>query len=147
MKRILVATDGSAGGSAAVDAALELAHETGALLTVVCVRHLPDRLGTPLYQRALSDELRKGRAIIDEAIERAERAGVDVESEILSGNAAEEIVQLAAHRDADVIVVGSHARGRVATALLGSVANAVVHAAGRPVLVVKPQDVLELQAA
>ena len=147
MKRILVATDGSAGGSAAVDAAFELAQETGALVTIVCVRHIPELLGSPLYQRALSEELRQGRAVIDEATARAKRAGVEVESEILSGHAAEEIVQLARLRDVDLIVVGSHGRGRVATALLGSIANLIVHNADRPVLVVKQQVEERRQAA
>lgn len=147
MRRILVATDGSAGGNAALDTALEHAHETGALLTIVCVRRLPARLGSPLYERALGDELRKGRAIIDGATARAELAGVEVESELMDGNAAEEIVRLAANRNVDLIVLGSHARGRLATALLGSVANAVVHDADRPVLVVKPKITAELQAA
>ena len=147
MKRILVATDGSAGGSAAVDAAFELAQETGALVTIVCVRHIPELLGTPLYQRALSDELRQGRAVIDEASAHAKRAGVEVESEILSGQAAEEIVRLARLRDVDLIVVGSHGRGRMATALLGSVANLIVHTADRPVLVVKQHVEERRQAA
>jgi nucleotide-binding universal stress UspA family protein len=137
VKRILVATDGSAGGTAAVDAAIDLAHETGALVTVVCVRHIPALLGTPNYQRVVSNELRGGRAVIAEARERATRAGVEVESEILTGHAPDQIVELARLRDADVIVVGSHGRGRLATALLGSVANAVVHTADRPVLIVR----------
>ncbi len=137
MKRILVATDGSAGGSAAVDAALDLARETGALVTVVCVRHLPELLGSPLYQRAVSHELREGRTVIDDAAARAKRAGVAVESELLSGHAAEEVARLATSRDVDLIVVGSHGRGRIATAVLGSVAAEIVHTADRPVLVVK----------
>jgi nucleotide-binding universal stress UspA family protein len=137
VNRILVGTDGSAGGSAAVDAALDLARETGALVTIVCVRRVPELLGNPLYQRALSKELREGRAVIEEATARARREGVEVESEILNGHAAEEIVKLAGLRDVDLIVVGSHGRGRITAALLGSVASAIVHTADRPVLVVK----------
>jgi len=137
VKRILVATDGSPGATAALDEALALAHETGALVTIVCVRRVPEVLGSPYYQHALSDELRRGRTVIDAAGERAARAGVEVECEILTGHAAPEIVRLAQARDVDLIVVGSHGRGRVATALVGSVARAVVHTADRPVLVVK----------
>ena len=138
MNRILVATDGSSGGEAAVDAGVELAAETGALVTFVCVRHLPGVLGAPDYQRVVSKELGSGRAVIDDAAARANEAGVEFESEILTGHAASEIVQLANHRDVDVIVVGSHGRGRVGAALLGSVANAVIRSAGRPVMVVRP---------
>jgi len=70
---------------------------------------------------------------------RAAEAGVASESEILEGDAAEEILGLARLRDADLIVVGSRDLGRVAGAMLGSVSNAVVHNADRPVLVVKPR--------
>jgi nucleotide-binding universal stress UspA family protein len=50
-----------------------------------------------------------------------------------------QIVDLARLREASLIVVGSRGLGMVAEALLGSVANAVVHEADRPVLVVKRQ--------
>jgi len=147
MRRILVATDGSDGATAAVDEALALAKETGALVTIVCVRRVPELLGSPYYQHALSDELRRGRAVIDEAAERASHAGIEAETEILTGQPAEEVVRIAAARDVDLIVVGSHGRGRVASALLGSVARAVVHSADRPVLIVKHGAHLLEQAA
>jgi len=146
MKRILVATDGSAGAYAAVDEATALAKETGALVTLVCVRRIPEMLGSPFYQHALSDELRRGREVIDAATARVRSAGVDAEPEILTGHAAPEVVRLAQARDVDLIVVGSHGRGRVATALIGSVASAIVHTADRPVLVVK-QDARHLSQA
>ena len=62
--------------------------------------------------------------------------GVDAEGEIMEGDAAQEIVQLAHARAVDLIVVGSRALGPFASTLLGSVSNAVVHEAERPVLVV-----------
>ena len=147
VKRMLVATDGSPGANAAVDAAIDFAGQTGSLLTVVCIRQLPEHLGTPLYERAVSNELRQGRAVIENAAVRARRAGVEVESEILTGQPAEEIVRLATSRDVDLIVVGSHGRGRVATAFLGSVASQIVHTADRPVLVVKESVAEQRKAA
>ena len=69
----------------------------------------------------------------------AAEAGVAGESEILEGDAAEEILGLARLRDADLIVVGSRDLGRVAGAVLGSVSHAIVDNADRPVLVVKPR--------
>jgi nucleotide-binding universal stress UspA family protein len=64
---------------------------------------------------------------------------VESESEILEGDPAEQILQLARLRGAALIVVGSRGLGAVPGALLGSVSSAVVHGADRPVLVVKPR--------
>jgi nucleotide-binding universal stress UspA family protein len=55
---------------------------------------------------------------------------------VLPGSAAHAIVQYAEEQQADLIVVGSHGRGAVSRLLLGSVAERVLHLAGRPVLVV-----------
>ncbi|HVS18110.1 MAG TPA: universal stress protein [Planctomycetota bacterium] len=44
----------------------------------------------------------------------------------------------AERESADLICMATHARGALATALLGSVAREVVRGAGRPVLLVPP---------
>ena len=53
------------------------------------------------------------------------------------GDAAAEIVKTATDWPADLIVIGSHGRGRIERALLGSVADAVLRDARCPVLVVR----------
>lgn len=137
MKRIVIGTDGSAGGRAAVEGGIELARGAAAVATIVYVRHAPlPIVGDPFYQRALSAELRRGRAAVDEARARADAAGVETESEILEGDPADQILELARLRDAELIVVGSRGLGALAGALLGSVSSGLVHHADRPVLVV-----------
>jgi nucleotide-binding universal stress UspA family protein len=57
---------------------------------------------------------------------------------VVDGGAAKEaIVQAARRLGADTIVVGSHGRTGAARAVLGSVAEAVVRHADRPVYVVR----------
>ena len=137
MKQILIATDGSPGGREAVDHGLELAAQTHARVTVVYVRKPPpEALGDGYYQRTLTASLREGREVVDDALGAAEALGVDAEGEIMEGDAAREIAQLAHARAVDLIVVGSRALGPFASTLLGSVSHAVVHEADRPVLVV-----------
>ncbi|WP_438021834.1 universal stress protein [Sorangium sp. So ce233] len=56
---------------------------------------------------------------------------------LLTGDPAREIVWLAAHIDADLIVMGTHGRTGVQRLVLGSVAERVVRTAGCPVCVVR----------
>jgi nucleotide-binding universal stress UspA family protein len=54
---------------------------------------------------------------------------------------AEEIAQIAADLEADIVVVGTHGRSGISRLLLGSVAQAVVKLAPCPVLVVRPKSI------
>jgi nucleotide-binding universal stress UspA family protein len=93
-------------------------------------------LGDPYYQEKLSEQMGHARAALDRANELLAQEGVDAEEEILEGNAADRVVELARARNAPLIVVGSRGLGAVAGALLGSVSSAIIHRADRPVLVV-----------
>jgi nucleotide-binding universal stress UspA family protein len=134
MRSILIATDGSRGGDAAVAEGLELARESGAAATLVYVREPISVLGEPYAQRKLNRQHRRARAAFGAG---AEELGVEADSEILEGNPADEVLALARSRDVDLIVVGSRGHGAMTSALLGSVSRAVVRGADRPVLVVK----------
>ena len=136
MKQILVATDGSPNGGYALEQALELAKACAAKLVVVYVRHAARPvLGEPFYQRSVTAESRHACETSALALGRAEAAGVEADVEVLEGNPAERILELARLRDVDLIVVGSRGLGTMAGLLLGSVSREVVHRADRPVLV------------
>ena len=137
MNGILIATDGSPGGRRAVTQGLALAATTGAEAIIVYVRKPPRGIvGDAYYQRALTATFAPARQVIHDALASADELDVDAEGEIMEGDAAEQIVALARSRDVDMIVVGSRALGPFAATLLGSVSQAVVHGADRPVLVV-----------
>lgn len=53
------------------------------------------------------------------------------------GPAAEIIVKLARELDCDMVFMGTHGRGALPAAVLGSVASKVLHLADRPVMLVK----------
>jgi nucleotide-binding universal stress UspA family protein len=77
-----------------------------------------------------------------------ERAGSDVEQarlHVRMGPAVDTILQTAFDYDAELIVVGTHARGTLSRMLFGSVAQGLVAAARCPVMVAMPRDFRGMQ--
>jgi len=144
MNRIVIGTDGSPGGWVAVEEGLELARMLGVGVTFVCARHHIVLLGDPYYQRKLSEQLIHARAVLDEAMEEADRLGVEADCEIAEGDPVDELIRAARYQEADLIVIGSRGLGAIAGALLGSVSKALVQHSPVPVLVVKERVGAEL---
>lgn len=137
-RRILVAVDGSDHAFGAVRVAARLAAALSGKLTLMTAYHAPsDALGEPNYSRALGEALGEAQRILEEARAVALNAGgPEPQVEWLAGQPAETVVETARAGDYDLVVVGTHGRGRLGAALLGSVSSAVAAHAGRPVLVV-----------
>lgn len=137
-KRLLVPVDGSDHGFHAARTAARLARALGARLTLLSVYHAPSpSLGEPNYSTALNEALDAARAVVDGARQAVREAGgPEPEVEWLGGAPAETIIAVAGDGAYDLIVMGTHGRGRLQAALLGSVSHAVAARAGRPVLVV-----------
>ncbi len=66
-------------------------------------------------------------------------AGVSYEVFVVSGHPAAEILNLAAERSIDLIVMGTHGRSGVKHLLLGSVAERVVRESPTPVMTIHPK--------
>lgn len=135
---LVVATDGSESAELAVTEAVKVARALGGRVVFVYVRGALGALGAPFYQEKLSEQMTYARAALDRARALSDDHDVEADEEILEGDAAEHIVELARARDAALIVIGSRGHGAVTGALLGSVSSGVLHRADRPVLVVPP---------
>ena len=141
MNKILIATDGSESAHEAVEFGLELAVEQDATAFIVHVAPLVDVMPyanfgyvAPTLPHEFDDH---DRELLQEAVELATEKGVDVETTLLKGRPADEIVAFADSIDADLIVVGSRGHGAIASALIGSVSRGVLHESRRPVLIVR----------
>lgn len=69
-------------------------------------------------------------------------APATVESLVLDGVAAPEILRIATERHADLIVIGSHGRKGLGRVLMGSVAEEVARKAPCPVLIVRQKHAI-----
>lgn len=91
-----------------------------------------------------ADALTRLREMATRSIEELRETGGDVHvdrvvTHLLTGEPGREIVWLAGHVDADLVVMGTHGRKGVERFVLGSVAEHVLRSAGCPVLVVRPK--------
>ncbi len=139
-QRILCPVDFSDCSRRALDTAIELAARLGASLLLV---HVVDPQGQPFGAPAGAlpiDPLEVSRpAAPDELLawcRDARAAGVTTTTEVLAGAPAAAVVDAVRVGGHDLVVLGSHGRGGLGRALLGSVADHVVRRAGCPVLVV-----------
>lgn len=141
MAVILVAVDHSSHAKEAFLKAIWLAKSTGAGLAVVHV--VPDAPAiedaAPSGETALEKSyLKVGTALLADYVWEAKtKHGLEVDTALETGDAADRILQIAGQKKADLIVVGSRGMGKVKGALLGSVSEAVLHGSNTPVLVVK----------
>ncbi|WP_437904562.1 universal stress protein [Sorangium sp. So ce327] len=143
MKTLLLAHDFNATSEIALDTAIELARKLSAKLVVAHVYSVPVYSfpeGSSLIPSA-EDAARIADAAqrsLDQVLERRRATpGVEISGVLRAGVPDEEICRLADEIGAEMIVIGTHARGAVARALLGSVAQRVVRSAKVPVLSIR----------
>jgi nucleotide-binding universal stress UspA family protein len=145
--RILVSTDFSPASFKAVEVGMSLAARMGAHVTLLHAFQVPlavfpegSLLPSPERVAELSD-----MALVE--LERiAKEAGVkhpkvrSIRPVLRAGAPAEEIVAASNDEQADFIVMGTHARGLLGRALLGSVGDEVVKGAAVPVMIVRADE-------
>jgi nucleotide-binding universal stress UspA family protein len=141
-KSILVAVDGSDYSRQAVPAAIEVAKKFGSEVFVLHV-HEHD-LGRAAVYPVESDD--QAAEIVAEAIATIRGAGVSAEGEVrvaFLGQVADEIVETAALRGANLIVMGSRGLSDVAGLFLGSVTHKVLRLAHVAVLIDRTAPIVE----
>ncbi len=116
--------------------AIDLAEQYGGTVSVF---HVVDETASSLLEATGSrDQLEEqGRRAVERIERMAQVHGVDVETEIRTGDPATAILEYAEEIDADLIVAGTHGRSGVERRLIGSVAERLVRHADCPVMTVR----------
>jgi nucleotide-binding universal stress UspA family protein len=135
--RILVAFDGSKDADNAFETALDFAVLCGARLQVVSVATPPEPPTRVETEAALDAATRHYEELFVGMQRGAQARGIDLETRVLVGHAAEQILRLAADTGADLIVVGHRGRSTIREWLFGSTSRRVVSHALCSVLVVR----------
>jgi nucleotide-binding universal stress UspA family protein len=138
IRRVLLATDLSPISERAAGDAIALARDHSAQLIVVSVIDA-NRLQLPggRFLRRVDQERARIEVGARALVERARAAGVSATYLVWEGDPAESVLEAASAEGVDVIVLGSHGRGRIGRLILGSVSTRVTDGARCPVLVVR----------
>jgi nucleotide-binding universal stress UspA family protein len=124
-----------------LDYAVQLAGQLGASVRVLHVYPIPvysfpeGALVTSAEAATRLSEVAQQR--LDDAVNPRQGRGVELSSLLVTGNAWEEIVQVAKREGSDLIIMGTHGRHGLPRAFLGSVAERVLRESTIPVLVVR----------
>ncbi|MFB6138894.1 MAG: universal stress protein [Halosimplex sp.] len=139
-EEILVPTDGSAGASAALEEAIELATAFDATIHSLYVVDLA-AVGTEVGTVDLVESFEQmGEGATDAAVTRARDAGVDATGSVATGSPHRAILDYVDDHGVDLVVMGTHGRTGLERYLLGSVTEKVVRTADVPVLTVRAHD-------
>ena len=133
--RVLVATDGSKNSSAAVQHAVAVAKEHGAVLAAVSVVHADEEMIAlaPEHIQYLADQ---SRTILQEVTDLCSAEGVAVETFVREGEPHEQITGVAREIGASLVVMGTHGRKGLSRLLMGSVTERTIGYAECPVLII-----------
>jgi nucleotide-binding universal stress UspA family protein len=143
-RNVLIATDLGRTSAAAVAYGFQLATEQRARV------HLLHAVSNPAAQpwvvesypldirQIVADTRRRASRKLASLVPVALRRTLDVRIATPLDPTADAIIEYARRHSVDLIVVGTHGRGRIPRAVLGSVADRVVRQATCPVMVVRP---------
>jgi nucleotide-binding universal stress UspA family protein len=134
---ILVGHDGSRDAETAFQDALDLAALAGVPLSVVSVASLPEPATEVETRSAIEMATRHYEDLFQSLRRQAQERDVTLDTYVLVGHPADQILKAAARYNADMIVVGHRGRSTIRDWVSGSTSRRVFTHATCPVLVVR----------
>lgn len=141
VRHILVPADSSPASQEGLALAAEVAHRTGARVTVVFVRHVP--AGTFAAPTAVGGEIAQTLDDVEVEVRRSaarvlDRTGIHWDLLVRSGSPGEEVLQAVKEVGANLVIIGSSRHSGVHNVLFGSTTVHVTAHSPVPVLVARP---------
>lgn len=141
MKKILVPIDGSKNSKLALEKARDLALlSNGEVMVVTVIKDLVSHLYALENEEKV--EMRKvfleqGEKTLKDALETFKDCPGKIDSMIVEGDPAQEIIRLAEEGEYDLVVMGSRGLDAFSRVMIGSISNKVLNHVRTSVLIVK----------
>jgi len=138
--RILVAIDGSTMSKKALKSAIQFGKERYSNIGVIHVEknlQIPEGMTNESIDELYSTLREEGNEVINYAISLAEEEGIDVNTQLVFGDPAFQIVRKAKEGNYQLIIMGSRGLGGIKGLMLGSVSQKVSQLSHCPVLIIK----------
>jgi nucleotide-binding universal stress UspA family protein len=137
-KPILVAVDFTESSDLAVEEARRLAIKLGSALSFTHVVALPPASPAEIMGRSGSDlrNFELARQALEDLVKESQRQGIEAEHHLCVGSVVMGLLDLIGRIQPALVITGSHGKGLLGRALLGSVAESLLRRSPVPVLVV-----------
>ncbi len=138
IRRILVPLDGSKTGEAALCYAVALAKKMTAEIVLIEVFEPVSTVGATGISYSIREDESVRKALmsyLDSVAQPLKDDGLNVRSEVIFGDAANQIMKYAEHNGVDLIAVSSHGRTGAGRWVFGSVTDKILHAGNVALLV------------
>ncbi len=139
LNKLLVAFDGSDQSYRAFDFALEMSRLCGSSpeITVLSIAQPPEPTGIVKAESIIESAKRMYEFIFKGLRERAAKINREINTDIIVGHPAHEIIKYATEKKIDIIIMGQRGRSHIEKWLLGSVSKRVSTYAPCTVTIVK----------
>jgi nucleotide-binding universal stress UspA family protein len=142
LRRILIGLDGSPLAETIVDAVCALSERLRADIVLLHVVEVPDMVRAvdpgPSLDEIVAQECDRARAYLDRVAATIRGRGLPIHTAVSAGIAAKEIVRFAERERIDLVALATHGRSGLGRWIHGSVADAVLHDAPVPLLLLRP---------
>jgi len=139
-KKILVPLDGSDNSLKTLDHAAEIASVFGSKIVLFnVITPLPSTVQRYVQVNNLVQEVREfGQGVLEDAKKAiSEKYNLEIETDLIYGDPANEICNKAQKEQFDLIVIGSRGLNQITSIIMGSVSRRVARHAVCPVLIVR----------